>query len=73
MNRLSDEKALALLRDAMPAARGDGPLVDLWPSVRRRIDQGASPPRAADWVLAAALALLCLLRPSLVGVLLFHF
>lgn len=73
MNRLSDEKALELLRDAMPADYVDGPLDDLWPRVRRRIDQEANPPPAADWVLAAALVLLCLLRPSLVGVLMLHF
>lgn len=74
MTRLTDEKALELLRDAMPAPEGgDGLVADLWPRMRRRINQGSSPPPAADWVLALALAALCLLRPSLVGVLLLHF
>jgi hypothetical protein len=74
MTRLTTEKALELLRDAMPAPQGsDGPRADLWPCVRRRIDRGTSPPPAADWVLAVTLAMLCLLRPSLVGVLLLHF
>jgi hypothetical protein len=74
MTRLTDRQVLELLRDAMPAAEGGkGPHRDLWPSVRRTLDQGTSPPRAADWVLAAALVALCLLRPSLVGVVLVHF
>jgi hypothetical protein len=72
MSRLSDEKTLELLRAAMRAQIVDGPHDDLWPRVRRRIDRANRPP-AADWVLAAALVLLCLLRPSLVGILLLHF
>ena len=73
MSKLSDEKTLELLRSAMPAYDADGPPGDLWPRVRHRIDQAASRPPAGDWVLAAALVLLCLLRPSLVGLLLLHF
>lgn len=73
MNRLSDERTLELLRGAMPAYNADGPPDDLWLRVRHRIDQGANHPPAGDWVLAGSLVLLCLLRPSLVGVLLFHF
>lgn len=74
MKRLMDGKTLELLRDAMPPPEGgDRPLTDVWPRVRRRIDQRASPPAAADWVLAVVLGALCLLRPSLVGILLFHF
>ena len=74
MTRLSDEEALELLREAMPAMEGpDGPIADLWPSVKRRIDRGISPPPTADWLLAVALAVLCLLRPAVVGLLLLHF
>ena len=73
MSRLSNEKALELLRGAMPAYHVDGPPDDLWPRVRHRIDQAANRPPAGDWVLAAALVLLCLLRPSLAGILLLHF
>jgi hypothetical protein len=72
MSRLSDEKTLELLRGAMRAYNLDGPPGDLWPRVRHRIDRANRPP-AADWVVAAALVLLCLLRPSLVGLLLLHF
>lgn len=74
MNRLSDEKTLELLRAAMPASHSDASTSDLWPRVRRRIEQQeAARLPAADWLLVAALVLLCLLRPSLVGVLLLHF
>jgi len=74
MKKLMDGKALELLRGAMPPPeRDDRPPTDLWPRVRRRIDQGGSPPPAADWVLVAILGLLCLLRPSLVSILLLHF
>jgi hypothetical protein len=73
MNRLSDEKTLELLRGAMPAYSVDGPPDDLWPRVRHRIDRAGTRPPAGDWVLAAALVLLCLLRPSLMGILLWHF
>ena len=73
MNTLSDEKTLELLREAMGAYNVDGPPGDLWPRVRHRIDLGVGRPPAGDWVLAAALLLLCLLRPSLLGVLLLHF
>jgi hypothetical protein len=72
MSRLSDEKTLELLRGAMRPYSVDGPRDDLWPRVRRRIDRANRPP-AGDWLLAAALVLLCLLRPSLVGILLLHF
>jgi hypothetical protein len=74
MKKLMDGKALELLRDAMhPPEAGEGPQTDLWPRVRRRLDQKASSPPAADWVLAVVLGLLCLLRPSVVGILLLHF
>jgi hypothetical protein len=67
------DKTLELLRSAMTVPDIDGPSGDLWPRVRRRLDRPANRPPAADWVLAAALVLLCLLRPSLVSVLLLHF
>jgi hypothetical protein len=74
MKKSMDGKALDLLRDAMPPPEGrDLPPTDLWPRVRRRIDQGGRPPPAADWVLVGVLGLLCLLRPSLVSILLLHF
>ena len=43
MNRLSDEKALELLRDAMPVHGVDGPPDDLWPRVRHRHRPGRRP------------------------------
>lgn len=71
--KLSDERAIELLREAIPATVHDGPTADLWPFVRDRMTQGITRPRTADWVLAVALALLCLFRPSLAGILLLHF
>jgi hypothetical protein len=73
MNQMSDERALELLRAAMPAVGVDRPLDDLWPRVRRRIDRGPMPPSALDWILVATVALLCLLQPSLAGLVLLHF
>jgi len=71
---MNDRKALELLRDAMPPPRADdGPAADLWPRLRRRVDRGGNRPPAADWVLAVVLGVLCLLQPSLFGILLLHF
>jgi hypothetical protein len=72
MTNLDDGEALELLRRAMRTETA--PLsADLWPRVRERIDRGAVAPPVADWLLVAALALLCLLQPSLIGIVLLHF
>jgi hypothetical protein len=74
MTELTDDQAIRLLREAMPvldAARQ--PEADLWPRVRHRIERRTSPLPTADWILALVLVGLCLLRPSLLGVLLLHF
>jgi hypothetical protein len=74
MTELTDEQAIALLREAMPLVDSAyEPEADLWPRVRSRIGKRTSPPPTADWVLAVVLIGLCLLRPSLLGVLLLHF
>jgi hypothetical protein len=73
MTSFSDERALELLRAAMPRVRVDGPLDDLWPGVRSKIERGPSGPSLLDWVLVAIVALICLLSPSLSGVVLLHF
>jgi hypothetical protein len=72
MKPLSDEEALELLRGAM-AVDAASPSTDLWPGVRRRIDQGGGGPVGYDWVLLAALALIVLLNPSLIGILFLQF
>jgi hypothetical protein len=69
---LSDEDALELLRTAMPAPR-NGVAADLWPEVHRRIEAGHAAPPASDWLIVIALAVLCALQPSLIGILLLHF
>ena len=73
MNDLSDREVIALLRAAMPVEREVAPSEDLWPRVRGRIDQRPTGPAASDWLLVGALVALCLLQPSLLGVLLLHF
>lgn len=73
MTELSDERALELLREALPPFRGDRPLENVWPRVRRQIDRGPLPPSLLDWMLVAAVALMCLLQPSLAGILMLHF
>ena len=69
---LSDDETLELLRRAMAAAPSQ-PSGDLWPDVRRRIDAGRAAPAVSDWLILGVLALLCVLQPSLIGILLLHF
>lgn len=73
MSRLSDERTIELLRGVLTAPAVDAPSGDLWPRVRGGIDRSGPHPPVRDWMLAAALALLCLLRPSLLRILLLHF
>jgi hypothetical protein len=70
---LSDERALELLRAAMRVEQQATPAADLWPRLRKRIDRRAVPSSVSDWMLIAALAVLCLLEPSLARILLLHF
>jgi hypothetical protein len=73
MTQMSDERALELLRAALPPLRADRPLETVWPRVRQEIDRGPLPPSLLDWMLVAAVALMCLLQPSLAGILMLHF
>lgn len=73
MKTLSDERALELLRAAMRVEERETPAADLWPRVRERIDRRTVPSSPTDWMLIAAVAVLCLLEPSLVRILLLHF
>jgi hypothetical protein len=72
-DKLSDERALQLLRAALPPRRDERSLETVWPRVRRQIDRGPLPPSLMDWTLAVVVALLCLLQPSLAGILMLHF
>jgi hypothetical protein len=56
MNGLSEDQVVELLRAALPVRSGQEPS-DLWPRVRRRIEQQAPRPGPADWVLAGILLL----------------
>ena len=73
MSSLTDDDILVLLQAAVPAVV-ESTARDLWPAVRARIE---TPPRRslsrADWLLISGITLVCILRPALVSVLLFHF
>jgi hypothetical protein len=72
MSRLSDERAVELLRKAVTIERGPSP-PDLWPRMRRRLDERSTRPLTLDWILALAAVVLCLLQPAVVSILLLHF
>jgi len=72
MNSLTDERVHELLKSAMPGAAADAPAVDLWPSVRSAIDRAPNPVHAVDYALIALVVAVCLLRPSLIEILLLH-
>ena len=69
---LSDQEIIELLRTATPVARTT-PAANLWPRVEQRLAQRPAGLRVTDWILVLALAILCLVHPSLAGVLLLHF
>ena len=70
---LSDEKAIELLREAVPAVAPGQPDADLWPAVKDRVIHGQGRPVTADLLLVVVLVLLCLLRPSLAAIVFLHF
>jgi hypothetical protein len=72
MSRLTNDDVLGLLREAAPESV-EPIRTDLWPLVRRRIEASPRTLGRIDWVLITVVTVLCLLRPALVGVLLFHF
>ena len=70
---VSDERVLQLLRAELPVPDGHLPATDLWPRVERRIQEGSHPSASkADWLLAAMVVLSCVLRPSVIALLLFQ-
>ncbi len=72
MSMLSDDDALTLLKESTTLQHAFLS-TDLWPRIRERIDRGTRTPSVSDWLLVAALLLLVLLNPSLLGILLLHF
>jgi hypothetical protein len=73
MTRPSDDETLRFLREVLAAPAIEPPAADLWPRVIDRIERGSRPATAADWILLTLVAMLCLLQPSAIRVLLFHF
>ena len=73
MTHVPDQPLRRLLREVLPPPRAASPETDLWPGLRRRIDRGLPSPTPADWILMAAVSLLCLLQPSAVVPWLIHF
>jgi hypothetical protein len=72
MNSLSDDRVRQLMKDALQLPPVDDPRADLWPTVRQRIHQASARPTSIEYALIAALAVLCLLRPSVIEFLLLH-
>lgn len=72
MKPLSDEEVVALVRSRMAARRGASP-PDLWPRMRRRIDERPAAGLTFDLVLALAAAVLCIVQPAILSILLLHF
>lgn len=72
MKRFSDEEVAGLVRTAIAARRSSSP-PDLWPRMRRRIDEPAPTAVAFDWMLAVAAAVLCMAQPAVISILLLHF
>ena len=72
MTTLSDDDVRKLLKISLPVPRAETRHPDAWRAVRQKIDRGARRPTLWDCVLAAAIVLLCVIRPSLLGFLLIH-
>jgi hypothetical protein len=69
----SDTRLSELLRDALPPPHSTEPSADLWPRVRDRVERDSKWPPVHDWILTAAVVVLCLYQPSLMRFLLLHF
>ena len=72
MKPLSDEEVVELVRSRMGARRSSSPQ-DLWPRMRRRIDERPAAGLTFDLVLAFAAAVLCIVQPAVISILLLHF
>ena len=69
---MNDDRVKELLRAAIPPA-GDAELKrDLWPDVRRRLDERTLRVSAFDWVLIAAILASMMLFPQAALTLLYH-
>jgi hypothetical protein len=72
MKPLSDEEVIGIVRTGMAARRSSSP-PDLWPRMRRRIDERPTTALTFDLVLALAAAMLCIVQPAVISILLLHF
>jgi hypothetical protein len=70
---LNDAEIRALLRAALPAASAGTRTQDTWTLVRGRLHQRPTRASTIDFALLTAVALLCMLRPSVIAPLLLHF
>jgi hypothetical protein len=68
----TDARVRELLKEVRRPDAEDSPSRDLWPAVRARVVRPSPSPAAADWLLLAAIALICLLRPAALHLLLLH-
>jgi hypothetical protein len=67
-----EERLRRALRAAIPPVDAGGPPRDLWPMVRRRLEEQPAPVSRLDWALLAALVAWLVIFPESLVVLLYH-
>jgi len=73
MTSQRDEDLIRLLRNSVREVQPLDPPDDLWTRVRGRTTPRPARPNTIEWIVLAAIAALCLVRPETVSLLLFHF
>lgn len=72
MNEMNDEKLREMLKRTMPKMADAELEGDLWPRMLRKLDQRPAGVFWLDWLLAALLAVWCLIFPSAIPGLVYH-
>ena len=73
MTSQRDQDMIRLLRESVRQVQPIDTADDLWSRVRGRTTPRPARPNAIEWIVLAAIATLCLVRPETVSLLLFHF
>lgn len=69
------ERLSRLLKAAMPPVQSSDPPSDLWPRMLRRIEEPPGPAAEfgwREWLLAAAIVLLCAIFPESIALVFYH-
>ena len=72
MTRQDDERLEKMIQEALPPLTQTRLERNLWPRMRRRLDEGTSAISWLDWSLAAASLLWLAIFPEAIPALLFH-